>query len=204
MRIVSSLVLTATLFYPDVTASAQSWNSGKSVGAVTVEWSEKDTLYTFTLSSPAGAITPVVAWSLVPFNVPEPVSVVCPDGWTWRVSGGWKFFSLTNDAQKYVVGGPGVEPGESATFLYQVGPITEPVNRGGPDDGRVAFTSHVGAVGEALSGKWAPVRTELGPTWTDRCRAVEFFSAVPEPASLGAVAFGFSGFACLSRRRKRV
>ena len=143
-------------------AYPQSWDAASSSMAVAVEWMEKEGVYTFVLSSPARAEFPVIAWSLQPFNLPQPASVVCPDGWVWESRGGWNRFAIADESAKYKVGGPGAEPGETLSFVYRPIEGAKPVNRGGPQDGSPAFLSHVGAVSGMDSGRWIPEQTPLG------------------------------------------
>lgn len=198
-----TIVLAVTLCFAGA-AHAQSWEAASSSGAVSVEWSLADGAYTFRLISSAEAETSVIAWTLQPFNIPQPVSVACPDGWKWESKGGWNRFTIVDQSARYEAGGPSAEPGEALVFVYRPVEGTKPVNRGGPESGSPAFLSHVGAVNGMDSGRWIPAETPLGTTWFDGNFGTEIMLHVPEPGSIGALTLGFLAVLRLARKSRRV
>lgn len=182
----------------------QSWSSASSIGQLSLDWTLQDDIYTIVLKSPVAKTDSynLVAWSLEPFNLPEPVSMVAPEGWQWRNSGGYKQFELKDSNEKYKVNGYALEPGESLTFTYKTGDSSKLVNKNGPVDGSIGFLAHVGAVNGTQCGKYLEYKAPLGNTWYDRPK-VNNNETVPEPAGI----IIFSTFllpACLKFKRARV
>lgn len=188
-------------------AFGQSWDSGFDTGALKLEWTFDVDTYTFNVSSPIVEDRPyqIVAWTLQPFNIPTPVEVICPDGWEWRDKGGWNYFELAKNNEKYDVGGSALEPGETLTFKYTVGSSTAPVNSGGPGGFAPAFLSHVGAVNGVKKGEYVPYAMQLGQTWhevVDVRTVVQ--NPVPEPSSLAALFSAFFALGCFKYKQARV
>lgn len=207
MRIMRLALLCLIVFVAAGSAYGQSWNSGIDTGALNVEWTFDMDTYTFNVTSPIVDDRPyqIVAWTLQPFSIPEPVEVVCPDGWEWRDKGGWNYFELAKNNEKYNVGGSALEPGETLTFVYKIGSSMAPVNPGGPVESAPAFLAHVGAVDGVSNHKYVPYATQISQTWhevVDVRTIVD--NPVPEPSGLLAISSAFFALGCFKIKRARV
>ena len=182
-----------------VGAYGQSWGSKTTSDYLTVERSQLGPKYTFTFESPAVSDKDhtVLGWTLQPFKIAAPVSVVCPEGWEWVETGGWKQFRVADASARYDLGGPALEPGESLTFTYTLGGDATPVNPGGPEEPGLVFLSHVAAVDGHADGRWTQATITGDQTWFDA-------PATPEPSSRAAIITAFCALACLVRKRARV
>lgn len=201
------LTLLCLIFVSAGAAYGQSWDSGVSTGALNIQWTFDVDTYTFNVTNPVveNREYQVVAWSLQPFNIAEPASVVCPKGWEWRGQGGWNYFDLSKSNQKYDVGGPALEPGETLTFKYTIGSSTTPANSGGPADSVPAFLAHIGAVNGVNKAEYVPYQMQLGQTWHEMVVTKPFLQTpVPEPANIFVISSGFFALGCFRFKRARV
>lgn len=137
----------------------------------------------------------ILIWSLKPEGMPKPQSWSAPEGWVWsKVAGG--SFTLQSANQKYKVGGPALEPGETTTFTYTISPLMLPQVANSEN---MQFISHVGAVFGNDGTTWHSAETDNGRTWHDR-PTTRLSSPVPEPSGILALAFGSVSFAGLILR----
>ena len=209
MRNMCFTLLCLMIFVTAGAAYGQSWESGVNTGTVSIEWTFDVDTYTFNVSSPIVDDRPyqIMAWTVQPYNIPEPVEVVCPDGWEWLSKGGLNYFEIARRNEKYDVGGSALEPGETLTFRYVVGNSTTPVNTGGPVDMEPAFMFHVGAIDGVNGAGYVPYAIQLGQTWHEVTGPPEIPYVpvpVPEPSSLLMISSGFFALGCLGSRRARV
>ncbi|MCE5198684.1 MAG: hypothetical protein ABFD54_02295 [Armatimonadota bacterium] len=181
------------------TAQAQSWNSASSYGMLDVTWTYTAGEYIFTvLNQPDPDLGyDLLVWTLEPFQISEPLSVACPDGWNWRDDGGWQRFEVSDKSDKYTVGGPALEPGETLQFHYKVDPNKPLVNIGGPTGGSPVFLAHIGAVDGQHKGKWIAYECSNGKTWYD-------VPQVPEPGCMLNIFLGIFMLGCLRVKQARV
>ena len=206
MRFGLVVLLCSIMLTMCVGASGQGWNSGTTSGYLTVERSQLGPEHTFTFKNPVVSDKDytVLGWTLQPFNIAVPVSVVSPEGWEWVETGGWKQFRVADADARYDAGGPALEPGESLTFIYTVGQDATPVNPGGPDGPGVAFLSHVAAVEGQADGRWIETTREGNSTWYDAPTTTYDAPATPEPSSRAVIISALCALACLVRKRARV
>ena len=199
MRVGLTLLLCFAAFDLCAAVSAQDWNAGSTTDYLIVQRDQQGYAYTFTFKNPAVSDKDytVLGWTVEPFNVAVPVSVVCPDGWEWVDRNGWKQFRVADWDARYDVGGPALEPGESLTFTYTIGENSTPVNPGGPEESGVAFLSQVAAVDGSQDGAWTPAVRDGDQVWYDTPKTPE---ASPRMVLISA----FCALACLIRKRARV
>jgi hypothetical protein len=184
----------------------QSWQSGRESGFISVDFSKVGSEYTIVLHNLTGTTADtntngwdILVWSLEPFNLPAPQSILqMPTGWVWTNTG-FEAFEVESQSDKYKTP-PSLAPGGSYTFKY-ISDLTDPANSGGPANDVPGFLCHVAAVDSSNPGsatqKWTGVTPEgfSGPTWHER-------AVVPEPGSLLALATGFISAAGLVVRRR--
>ncbi|MEN6521822.1 MAG: PEP-CTERM sorting domain-containing protein [Armatimonadota bacterium] len=189
-------------------AFAQSWNSAISTGVVSADYSKVGNEYTIVLhnlTGIAGDPTPdsydVLVWSLEPFNIPAPETIISiPNGWEW-IEGGFNAFEIEDSNSNYLTP-PALAPGLSYTFKFTSNSTTS-ANKGGPSDGSPGFVCHVAAVDSTTPGndkvKWTSVTpASIGsPTWHERV------TPVPEPGSLLALTSGLLGVVGITTRRRK-
>ena len=206
MRIVTLVFALCLVLSVGSAVCGQNWNAGSSSGCLIVQWSLLGDEYTFVVSVaqdlPAG--DPVLAWTLEPFNIVEPVDVVCPDGWEWSDQGGWSKFQLQSNSEKYDFNGPALEPGEELEFKYTIGESDVLVNSGGPGGEAPAFLAHVSAIDGVKRGKWMAVGGPYGETWYDIPEVTDAAPSVPELPSSAVLVMSIFASACLTSRRARV
>lgn len=181
-----------------VSAQAQSWNSALSSGMINVTWTYTAGEYVFTVLNPPNPDRgyDLLVWTLEPFLISEPLSVTCPEGWAWQNNGGWQRFEAVGNSNKYVVGGPAIEPGETLQFRYVVNPNAPLVNPGGDGAGPLLM-AHIGAVSGQQNGKWIAFECGNGRTWYD-------VPSVPEPNCMLNIFLGIFMLGCLKRKQARV
>ena len=199
MRFGSVVLLCSIMLTMCVGASGQSWDSKTTSGYLTAERSQLGAEYTFTFKNPAVSDKDhtVLGWTLQPFKIAAPVSVVFPQGWEWVETGGWKQFRIADTSARYDVGGPALEPGESLTFTYTLSEDATPVNPGGPEEPGLAFLSQLAAVDGHADGRWMQATIAGDQTWYDA-------PVTPEPSSRAVIITAFCALACLVRKRARV
>ena len=199
--------LTAVILTFCAGAFGQSWDAGSTSDYLTVEWTRVGSEFTFTFKNPEVSQKPhtVIGWTLQPFNIAAPVDLVCPAGWQWSDKGAWRKFELATPSEKYDIGGPALEPGESLIFIYTVGGDPSPVNLGGPGGEDPAFLAHVAAVDGQQDGKWLPASLDGPQTWYD-VTTVDYVpvAATPELPTHVVVLSSLFALACLGTKRARV
>lgn len=187
----------------------QSWESAYTTGLTSVYLTKTGFEYTMVLKNLTGIPSDtgtvgwdLLVWSLEPFNLPAPETILqMPDGWSWD-GGKWKMFEITDNNQKYYTP-PALAPGGSYTFRY-TSTLTTPANPGGPENGDPGFLSHVASIDSSVPGsatvKWTPYKPDGYPsqTWSDKS-TIE----TPEPGSVMALVAGLAGISGYVIRRKR-
>ena len=163
--------------------------------------SQEANTFTWTLGNNTGqqshADFDILIWSLTPEGMPNPQSWTAPEGWAWSsVAGG--SFTLQSANEKYKVGGPALEPGETATFTYTINPLML-LQSTNSENWR--FVAHVGAVSGNDGNTWNSVDIENGRTWFDR-PTTNLSSPVPEASGSLVLAFGLASFMGLILRNR--
>lgn len=189
----------AAIFVLAVSACGQSINSARTQGLVSVHSHREGSVFTWTVVNNTGPADgqpgwDVLVWTLQPFGIADPVSVVAPDGWEWTEKG-FSRFLLEDSSEKYY-SPPSIAPGASLTFIYDVGSDYD-------DSPELAFLAHVGAVlpqpMQTITGpKWIKTTADGETGWHDLATV----NNSPEPQSILAILVWCAGLIGLSRKGK--
>src|SRR5690242_14509296 len=104
-------------------ASANAYNSGWDTGNTAITSTFDGSTYTWTLTNTSDTVSSnfdVLIWSLIPYNVLQPLSTTAPAGWSFGSTSGSQGFSF-DENQKYFTP-PAIGPGQSAVFTYTIDP----------------------------------------------------------------------------------
>ncbi len=209
MRITRLLMCVfALLVIANASVMAQSWNSAKSEELTGVDLTvtgNEFTLVLYNLTGIAGDTTEgydVIVWTLEPFNLPAPDTILeIPDGWVWSGKG-WSAFEIASQPNKWYTP-PALAPGGTFTFRY-ISDSTTPANVR-PDSSDPGFLCHVAGVDSSKPGSDTVKWTAFAPpgygteTWFDRSTT----PVVPEPDSIIALMSGVMGTVGVAIRRRR-
>lgn len=203
-------VFTALILIIFVTAPAhaESWSSGVTAGLTSVESILNGGAYTWMLKNNTSLpgddnqVFDILVWSLTPYQVNEPLTVVSPAGWKWNGKG-WE---VASNSDKYLTPNS-VGPGKSLVFQYTPDPRGHLINASGPQPAGLAFITHVAAVlpdsGSANGAEqWTKTTKLTDATWHDKSAVNESnMSATPEPKGFIVMAFGIAGMGLVGLRR---
>lgn len=196
MKPVSALFLCVIIAITAGPVFGQNQNAAQTSGEISVEWTREAGTYTIEMSSPnkPDGDYKLLAWTLKTDGLAKGHGLAV-DGWSWSANKG---FELTDNSQKYVIGGSALEPGEKLTFVYV---LDDPNSQPTAD---ISFLTHVGAVNGQNAGKWIAVKTPNGPTWYDSPSVTTYTTTIPEPSSLLIIFSSFCLLACLKLKQARV
>lgn len=179
-----------------VPVRAQSWTSAVTTGYTSVGSVFENGTFTWVLTNNTSLAADletefdVLVWSLIPFQVQEPLQWSAPEGWIWA-NDRWQ--TASGPSRKYYTP-DALPPGASVTFTYTPDPDGSLINASGPQPPAPGFIAHVGAVVPGSSSAdgatpWEPLSTSHGPTWHDRSTGSSA-EAVAEPCGALVLLFG--------------